>query len=102
LNHRPIIELVTHRWHLRCGVDRYNKSSRGSFVTRTRLSDRCTISAGKRRKNEARKEKAAWRRPLESCASTPVPIAEHIVDRHGAPMRWRFASPRATSRDSQS
>jgi hypothetical protein len=60
------------------------------------------INAGKRRKNEARKEKAAWRRPLEGCASTPVPIAEHIVDRHGAPMRWRFASSRATSRASQS
>jgi hypothetical protein len=33
LNHWPVIKLVTHRWHLRCRVDRYNKSSRGWFVT---------------------------------------------------------------------
>src|SRR6266480_6597107 len=40
LNGWPVIELVTHRWHLRCRVDRYNKSSRGSFVTPNAASAR--------------------------------------------------------------
>src|SRR6185503_4121194 len=40
LNHWPVIELVAHRWHLRCRVDRHNKSSRGRFVTPNTASAR--------------------------------------------------------------